>query len=133
VSSITLQSQTAYTLANPITIQGTQNVLNPGSWPSNDFKLEIGSSLYVNFTGKGVVGIWEDFSPFTTVDFTFNGQPPSQGNAIVPESDPYHVIIYNFGTSPVTATSIMVIEETPVIVSSGETSYFTASIRDSTP
>jgi hypothetical protein len=126
VSSITLQSQTVYTLANPITIQGTQNVLNPGSWTSNDFNLESGSFLSVNFTGKGVVGIREDFSPFATVNFTFSGQPPSQGNVIVPASGPYHVIIYNLGTTPITATTIAVIEETPVIVSSGETSYYTA-------
>ena len=126
VSSISLQSQTVYTLASPITIQGTQNVLNPGSWTSNDFKLEVGSFLSVNFTGQGVVGICEDFSRFASVDFTLNGKPPSQGNATVPESGPYHVIIHNFGTSPITATSITVIEETPVIVSSGETNYYTA-------
>ena len=126
VSSITLQSQTVYTLASPITIQGSQNVHNPGSWTSNDFNLESGSFLSVNFTGKGVVGIWEDFSPFATVNFTFNGQPPGQGNVIVPASGPYHVIIQNSGTAPITATSIAVIEETPVIVSSGETSYYTA-------
>ena len=126
VSSISLQRQTVYTLASAITIQGTRNVLNPSSWTSNDFNLEVGSSLYVNFTGQGVVGILEDFSRFASVDFTFNGKPPSQGNAIVPESGPYHVIVHNFGTSPITATSITVIEETPVIVSSGETNYFTA-------
>ena len=126
VSSITLQSQTVYTLASPITIQGTQNVLNPNSWTSNDFNLETGSFLYVNFTGHGVVGIREDFSPFATVNFTLNGNPPSQGNAVVPESGPYHVFVHNFRITTITATSITVVEETPVIVSSGETSYFTA-------
>jgi len=127
VSSVTLQSKSVYTLASPITIQGTQNVHNPGSWASNDFNLESGSFLSVNFTGKGVVGIWEDFAPFAAVNFTINGQPPSQGNLIVPASGPYHVIIYNFGTGPITATSIAVTEETLVIVSSGETSYYTAN------
>jgi len=120
------RGQTVYTLASPITIQGTRNVLKPSSWTSSDFNLEVGSSLFVNFTGHGVVGIWEDFSPFAAVDFTFNGQPPSEGSGIVSESGLYHVIISNFGKTPITVSSIIVVEEIAVTVSSGLTNYFTA-------
>jgi hypothetical protein len=125
VSSLSEQGQTVYTLPSPITIQGTQNVLKPGAWTSSDFNLEIGSSLFVNSTSHGVVEIREDFAPFATVEFTLNGEPPSQEAATVPQSGPYHVIVNNFGPTPITVTSITVIEETPVTISSGETIYFT--------
>ncbi len=121
---------------NAVTVQGTANAVNCvtapsastcGAWASTPFILEKGSSVAVNCSCHEIVGVSATFPPYTYVDFTLNGKPPTNETAaIVPVTGLYDVWILNLLTTPVTETGITVIEQTPVITSSAETSYQTA-------
>jgi len=119
------QIRTVYSLANAITIQGTQNVLNPTSWTSDDFELEMGSSLYVTMNNCNCeLWIWEDFPPFLSAGFSLNGKP-SQANSTVPDSGPYYLVVQNLDSSPMTVRSLTMIEQSPESIAFGQTSYLT--------
>ncbi len=137
VASTSQEAQTVYTLPNSITVQGTPNGVNCvaapsastcGLWASTPFTLEAGSSILVNCECHGVIGIYATTSPYTSVDFTLNGNPSSNpSGGTVPVTGLYEVGILNLQTYPVTETGITVIEQTPVIASLAETSYYTAN------
>ena len=114
-------SITVYRLPNPITIaayDGASNITgamrNP--WKSSPFSLQRGSTLFVSMknSGKGVViGIYDNFSPQSALSFTLNGKPPSTGNAAVPESGSYVVLLWNFDSTAITVRVLSITARGP--------------------